>query len=165
MPRSIAGGAERAAAFNASASSDHKTALMKEIDYRYFAATGDTTRQPIQTGETGKAALWNLIRDEVLAQDAYIAHLPPQVQELVRTATGGKVLTPADDERLFAIAKKIERMPAGEVADYAAKVRGTTTLISRSSKPRSTATSPRLPSARAAEGGPPEGPGQAGGPG
>jgi Domain of unknown function (DUF4157) len=123
----VAGAAERSKTFQAGPESEEKSALMKEIDRRYFEAVGDKTETKIKSGESGKAELWRTIRDEVLFQHEYIANLPPQVKELIKFATQGKDLTPADYDKLFAIAKKIEKMPAGQVSDYASKVTGTTT--------------------------------------
>ena len=80
---------------------------MKEIDRRYFEAVGDKTETKIKPGEKGKEELWRMIRDEVLFQHEYIANLPPQVKELIKFSTKGKDLTPADYDKLFAIAKKI----------------------------------------------------------
>lgn len=123
----ITGAKERAKTFHAGPESDEKSALMKEIDRRYFEAIGDKTETQIKPGEKGKSELWRMIRDEVLFQHEYIANLPPKVQELIKFGIKGKDLTPADYDKLFAIAKKIEKMPAGQVGDYASKVTATTT--------------------------------------
>lgn len=123
----ISGAEERAKKFGAGPTSGGKTELLKEIDRRYFKAVGDKTRTPIKPGETGKAELWRMLRDEVLFQHEYISNLPPQVKKLIQSGVKGKVLTPADYDRLFAIAKKIEKMPPGQASDYASKVTATTT--------------------------------------
>lgn len=123
----VAGAAERAKEFQAAPGSAEKAALMQEIDRRYFEAIGDPTHAEIKRGEKGKAELWRMIRDEVLFQHEYIANLPPKVKELIKFSIHGKDLTPADYDKLFVIAKKIEKMPTGQVADYASKVTGTTT--------------------------------------
>lgn len=123
----VTGAAERAGTFHAGPESDQKSALLKEIDRRYFEAIGDKTETTIRAGEKGKAELWRMIRDEVLFQHEYIANLPPQAKQLIKFSTMGKDLTPADYDKLFAIAKKIEKMPPGQVNDYASKVTGATT--------------------------------------
>ena len=127
----VTGAEERAKTFHAGSDSDQKTALMKEINHRYYEAVGDKTETKIKAGEKGKAELWRTIRDEVLFQHEYIANLPPKVKELIKLSTKGKELTPADYDKLFAIAKKIEKMPAGQVSDYASKVTGTTTDLNQ----------------------------------
>lgn len=123
----VTGAKERAKAFHAGPGSGEKSSLMKEIDRRYFEAVGDKTETKIKAGEKGKAALWHMIRDEVLFQHEYIANLPSKVKELIKFSIKGKKLTPADYDKLFAIAKKIQKMPAGQVSDYASKVTGATT--------------------------------------
>jgi hypothetical protein len=123
----VTGAEERAKTLHAGADSDEKSALMKEIDRRYFDAVRDKTETKINAGEKGKAELWRMIRDEVLFQHEYVTTLPLQVKELIRFSIKGKELTPADYDKLFAIAKKIEKMPAGQVSDYASKVTGATT--------------------------------------
>ena len=123
----VIGAEERAKTFSAGPESDEKSELIKEIDRRYFEAVGDKTETKIKVGEKGKAELWRTIRDEVLFQHEYIANLPPQVKELIKFSTKGKDLMPADYDKLFAIAKKIDKMPVGQVSDYASKVTGTTT--------------------------------------
>jgi hypothetical protein len=123
----VIGAPERAKTFHAGPESEEKAALMKEIDRRYFEAIGDKTETKIKPGERGKAELWRMIRDEVLFQHEYIANLPPKVKELIKFSTKGKNMTPADYDKLFAIAKKIQKMPAEQISDYASKVTATTT--------------------------------------
>ena len=106
--------------------SDDKSAVMKEIDRRYHAATGTDSGQ-IKPGETANQALWSSIRDEVLFQHQYIANLPESVKQLIRFSTKGRQLTPADYDQLFRIAKKIAGMPQGQAADYASKATASTT--------------------------------------
>jgi hypothetical protein len=122
----ITGAKERAKTFHTGPETDLKSALLKEIDRRYFETVGDEAETKIKPGEKGKAKLWRMIRDEVLFQHEYIANLPPKVKELVKLSLKGRDLAPADYDKLFAIAKKIEKMPVGQVSDYASKVTGTT---------------------------------------
>lgn len=124
---SVTGAEERAKTFHGGQASDEKSALMQEIDRRYYEALGDKTGTKIKAGEKGKSELWLMIRDEVLFQHEYIANLPPQVKKLIQFGVKGKVLTLADYDRLFAIAQKIEKMPPGQAGDYAGKVTATTT--------------------------------------
>lgn len=122
----IAGADQREKDFQSAPASDEKAALLAEIDRRYHEATGTSRGTLIKPGETGKAELWRTIRDEVLFQHEYIGDLPPQVQKLIQRSIKGRDLTPADYDQLFRIAKKIERMPPGQVLDYASKVTGST---------------------------------------
>src|SRR5262249_10617449 len=72
----VAGADARAQDFRAQPASDEKTALLAEIDRRYYAASGTATGTKIQANESGKSDLWRSIRDEVLFQHHYIANLP-----------------------------------------------------------------------------------------
>jgi hypothetical protein len=125
----IAGADARAKDFLGQPGSDEKSAVMKEIDRRYHAATGTPEGTQIKRGETANQALWNSIRDEVLFQHQYIANLPENVKKLIRASTKGRQLTPADYDQLFRIAKKIDGMPQGQAADYASKVTASTTNL------------------------------------
>lgn len=125
----VAGADARAKDFLAQPGSDEKSALLKEIDRRYHAATGTPEGTQIKPGETATAALWNSIRDEVLFQHEYIANLPESVKKLIRFTIKGRQLIPADYDQLFRIAKKIDGMPPGQPADYASKVTASTTNL------------------------------------
>ena len=125
----VVGENERAKAFQSAPASDEKTALLNEIDARYYKAVGDPTHTKIKPGQKGAAALWLMIRNEVLFQLDHIRNLPPAVTELIKTGVRGRELTPEDYDQLFAVAKKIERMPVGQSADFASKVTGKTTNL------------------------------------
>jgi Domain of unknown function (DUF4157) len=127
----ITGAKERAEIFHTGPGTDEKSALMDEIDHRYFEAVGDETKTKIKPEEKAKAELWRTIRDEVLFQHEYIANLPPKVKMLIKQSIQGKVLTPSDYDQLFRIAKKIEAMPLSQATDYASKVTGTTTDLNQ----------------------------------
>jgi hypothetical protein len=120
----VSGASERWAEFDASAASGDRSAVYAEIDRRYYAAAG--TNQKIERGDEGKAALWRSIRDEVLFERAYLGNLPPQVAALIKVGIKGRPLTPADYDRLFRIAKRIEGMPPGLASDYASKITAST---------------------------------------
>ena len=125
----VAGADARTKDFQAQPASDEKTALLAEIDRRYHAASGTAPGTRIKPSQSGNADLWRSIRDEVLFQHHYLAHLPDRVKALIHTSIQGKDLTPADYDQLFAIAKKIEALPPGAAADYASKITGTTTNL------------------------------------
>ncbi len=106
---------------DAAAAAD-KNALISEIDSRYYKAAGVPPGTKIKKSEKGRGSLWRMIRDEVLFQHEYIANLPPEAKKLIRISVDGKILSPADYDQLFRIAKKIERMKAGQVGDYVSKI-------------------------------------------
>jgi len=119
---SVAGGEERAKDFQRAPASDEKTALLAEIDRRYYAASGAAAGSKIKPAEHGRAELWRSIRDEVLFQVAYLGNLPEKVRAVIRVSITGRELEAADYDQLFRIAKKIENLPPGQAADYATKV-------------------------------------------
>ena len=123
----VAGADARAQDFQAQPASDEKTALLAEIDRRYYAASGTAPGTKIQSNESGKSDLWRSIRDEVLFQHHYIANLPDKVKALIHVSIKGRDLTTADYDQLFRIAKKIDALPPGAAADYTSKITGTTT--------------------------------------
>jgi hypothetical protein len=122
----VTGAKKRAQEFDKSPASDQKSALLDEVNRRYHQAVGDAPGTAIKPGDSGKQELWRSIRDELLFEYEAIRNLPPQVKQLIKFVTGGKELTPADYDKLFAIIKKIESLPAGQIGDYASKVTGTT---------------------------------------
>ncbi|MFL5862609.1 MAG: hypothetical protein ACJ780_17845 [Solirubrobacteraceae bacterium] len=117
----IADAADRAEAFQRDPESEDKAALMDEIDRRYYMAIRDTRHRKIRAGEKGQAELWKLIRDEVLFQHDYFRHLPPDVEDLLLSAMPRGDIRPEDYDRAFALAQKIQHLPAGELSDYLSK--------------------------------------------
>lgn len=123
----LPGAKQRAKDFDAGPGSDQKSGLLKEIDRRYHEAMGDAPGARSRPGEPRNQELWRRIRDEVLFEYEAIKNLPPQLKELIKLTTGGKELSPADYDKLFAIIKKLEQLPPGLIGDYASKVTKTTT--------------------------------------
>ena len=123
----VVGADARAADFHETPASDEKTAILAEIDRRYYAASGTPDGTKIKAGEPGRAELWRTLRDEVLFQRAHLGKLPEKAKTLIRVSIADRDLTPSDYEQLFRIAKKIESLPPGQAADAASKVTGSTT--------------------------------------
>ncbi len=125
----IAGSRDRAEAFDDMPGSGPKSALMAEIDRRYYEVTGAAPGTLVKRGDVARAEVWRAVRDEVLFQNAYLANLPPTVKELIRFNIRGRDLSPADYDRLFGLAKRIEQLPPGQAADYASKITAGTTEL------------------------------------
>ena len=123
----VAGAKARAARFRGLPPSQLRTQLIEEIDRRYHKARGAAPGTKIASPQSGEADLWRMIRDEVLFQQEYLGNLPDKVKQVIKVGITGRVLSPADYEQLFRIAKRIDAMPVGEVADYVAKITGSTT--------------------------------------
>lgn len=101
--------------------SPERQRLMDEIDRRYWASVGDTSNTKIKRGERGKAELWKTIRDEVLYQREFLQDLPDDVDHLIGVAMDGHPITPEGYDRLFAMARKLERLGPGALQNYMAK--------------------------------------------
>ncbi len=129
----VKGADARKKEFKKSASGSEKGAIYQEIDRRFFEATGDKSGTKITKSakDKGKRELWLQIQDEVLFQHEYIKNLPPHVKKFIRYSTNGRVLTPDDYEKLFRIAKMIEKLPADLSQDYLSKVNAATTDLDK----------------------------------
>jgi hypothetical protein len=125
----VAGADDRAKELQAQPASDEKSALLAEIDRRYYAASGKAPGTKIAAADTRRGELWRMVRDEVLFQHHYIANLPDHVKALIQTGVKGRDLTPADYDQLFRIAKKIQALPPGAAASYASKITGSTASL------------------------------------
>ncbi|HJU73364.1 MAG TPA: DUF4157 domain-containing protein, partial [Gemmatimonadaceae bacterium] len=64
-------------------SKSEQDAINKEIDERYFDSTQETPGALIKRGETGKAIIWNNLKQEVLADRKALAQLPQTVKSLL----------------------------------------------------------------------------------
>lgn len=122
----VAGAQARAQSFQSRPASDEKTAILAEIDRRYYVSSGADSSAKIQPNDEGRSAQWRAIRDEVLFQHQRIAGMPDKVRALIRVSIEGRDLRPADYEQLFRIVQHLEALPPGAIADYASKVTGTT---------------------------------------
>jgi hypothetical protein len=123
----VAGARTRADQFRDLPPSQLRTQLIDEIDRRYYKARGIAPGTKIDSGKSGEADLWRMLRDEVLFQQEYLGSLPDKVTQVIKVGITGRELSPADYEQLFRISQRIEAMPLGDVADYVAKITGSTT--------------------------------------
>ena len=123
----IVGVGDRADEFSKMTDGKEKKALNAEIDRRYWKTTGITKGEKIKskTKEAGKVALWEQIRDEVLAQRSFVSNLPEKVQHILRYSENGVVITPENYEQVVRIAKKIEKFDATDLENYLNNVKKT----------------------------------------
>lgn len=129
----VKGADARKKEFKKKASPKEKGDIYNEIDRRYYEATGIKPGTKIKntSKDKGKKELWLQIQDEVLFQHEYIKNLPPNVKKFIRYTTNGKVLTPEDYEKLFRIAKMVEKLPTDLAQDYLSKVNAATTDLDK----------------------------------
>ncbi|MCW6005128.1 hypothetical protein K1W54_11125 [Micromonospora sp. CPCC 205371] len=126
----MSGAAERAGLLLAMPEGAEKQSLYTEIDRRYWQATGIPDGHKIISRDTepGKAALWDQIRDEVLAQRSFVGNLPPKARILMHEAARGLPLGPRDYEQVVRVANKIEKMSVEDLENYLREVSTTTDL-------------------------------------
>ena len=107
-----------------------KDALIEEINRRFQEASGKAKK------EAGDEALWNVYRDEVLAQREKIMNLSEKAKQLITIGedNGGIVLSPKDYPKAIALIQKIEGLNDALVAEYASRVTGKATSIEQMQK-------------------------------
>lgn len=125
----LAGADDRADAMSRLSDAE-RARLNDEIDRRYWKATGIPSGQKIKSrsGERGNVAMWEQVRDEVLAQRAFIADLPEKARQVLHYSNDGVVIRPEQYEQVVRIARKLEGMDPGDIENYLRRVKPTTDL-------------------------------------
>lgn len=101
-----------------------KDALLDEINRRFKEASGKDQK------EKGDEALWNVYRDEVLAQREKVVNLSDKAKQLVKVVEeGGLVIAPKDYPKMIQLLEKIEQMDSTLVAEYASRTTTKATSI------------------------------------
>jgi Domain of unknown function (DUF4157) len=67
-------------------STEDKAAVNAEADERYYASTRDEPGSKIKPGETGKAVVWNSLKDQVLADRKKLEKLPDTIKAMIGPA-------------------------------------------------------------------------------
>lgn len=104
----------------------------QEIDKRYYASTGEEPGTKIQPGETGKVAIWNSFRQQVLADKRRIEALPQDIKDVI--FAGGPdapTITPDNYTQILRIAEKLAKLPPEARQDYLARVNASTASLDR----------------------------------
>jgi len=101
-------------------SSDTKRDLYAEVDRRYWEDQGLPRNTKIidPIKQAGQVALWNQIRDEVLAQREFVMNLPPKVQTILHYGEGGIIVAASDYEQIVRIAAKIQALGDADIENY-----------------------------------------------
>lgn len=127
---------ERAEARNATdkdyaaLSESERVAINEEIDKRYYAATESTPGVKIKAGEKGKIAIWNSLRQEVLADRRKLDALPMDIKAvLFAGGPDAPVLTPDKYAQALRIAQKLATLSPEARQDYLSRVNASTTSL------------------------------------
>lgn len=98
-----------------------RAALEGEILRRFQQVTGETERTEENEG------IWNVLRDEVLAQHERAANLSDKVKLVIKPVEeGGTVIPPQQYPQLMRLIEQIEGLHQIAVEEYASRVGGTT---------------------------------------
>ena len=79
-----------------------KEALDRTIDKRYWKNTGSEEETKVDPGKRSQVDLWNMYRDEILAEGAEVKKLPPELKSWV---VGESQIPPEEYAQLLRIAK------------------------------------------------------------
>ncbi len=116
---------KQSAAEYAATSGELRTGINAEIDRRYYQSTGIPSDQKIKSkNETGNIAIWNSLRDKVMAEKRLIENMPPAIKELFK---GPNPITPDNYEQVAGIIQKLMSLSNAELADYKSKINASTT--------------------------------------
>ena len=97
------------------AKGDARDALNSEIDRRYWDETGIPEGEAVKEGEQAKIDMWNVYRDEVMAEKQTLKKLPAEIKALM----GGEAsFKPQDYEQLLRIADKLKTFSPEDIAVY-----------------------------------------------
>ena len=102
-----------------------KDLLIEEINQRFQGASGKAKKEPEDE------ALWNVYRDEVLAQREKVLNLSQKAKQLIIEGEkkGGIIISPKDYPKAIALIEKIEGLNDALVTEYASRVTGKASSI------------------------------------
>ena len=101
-----------------------RQAVNEEIDRRYYATEKIAPGTKIAKGETGKAAIWNSLRQQVMADRRKLDTLPPEVRGFLFDDNAATTLQPRDFEQVLRIASKVSELSPAELAEYKSRAAG-----------------------------------------
>jgi hypothetical protein len=91
-----------------------KEAINTEIDQRYYESMGIYPGSKIQPGETGRAVVWNSLKQQVLADRKKLAQLPDTVKALLGPAN----FSPQHYKILVEIGEALSQLSADELQAF-----------------------------------------------
>lgn len=109
---------------------EERGAINEEIDRRYYASLEEEPGTKIKTGETGKAAIWNSLKQQVLEDKRRIEALPEDIKSvLFAGGPDAPAITPENYTQVLRIAEKLAQLPPEARQDYLARVNASTTSL------------------------------------
>ena len=92
-----------------------RKAINSEINRRYWEMTGVPQGETIKQGEQSKIDMWNIYRDEVMAEKKKLKALPPEIKALMG---GESSFRPLDYTQLLRIADKLKTFSPEDLTVY-----------------------------------------------
>lgn len=124
-------GERKTAAQDYAALTDNERAqINEEVDKRYYETGAGESKTKIKRGEAGKAAIWNALKQQLLADKRRIESLPQDIKDVI--FAGGPdapVLTPDNYDDVLRIADKLSKISPEDRQDYLARVNASATSL------------------------------------
>jgi hypothetical protein len=93
---------------------EEKDAIKVEIDRRYYESTQEVPGTKIKGGETGKAIIWNSLKQEVLADRKKLEQLP----ETIKSLLGESNFTPENYKTLVQLGETLSQLSDAELKAF-----------------------------------------------
>lgn len=107
---------------------EEQSDINDEIDQRYYESTNIDPAEKIQKGESGKMAIWNSIKRQVMAEKMKLDSLPAGLKEFLKS---DQTFTPENYRALTEIATVLKQFDAADFFDYKSKIDEETTDLER----------------------------------
>jgi hypothetical protein len=101
-----------------------KESVNDEIDTRYFGTEAFENGSQIKPNETGKIAIWNSFKRQVMAEKAKLDNLPLSVKEFLQS---DQTFTPKNYTQLAKVADLLNQFNNADFLDYKSKINFETT--------------------------------------
>jgi hypothetical protein len=102
-----------------------RKAINEEIDRRYYASEHLAPGTKIGKGQTGRIAIWDSFKRQVVADKRKLESLPQGIREFLFDDNAVTTLEPKDFEQVLRIVSKVTTLSPAESAEYRSR---TTTL-------------------------------------
>ncbi|HEV7889718.1 MAG TPA: DUF4157 domain-containing protein [Pyrinomonadaceae bacterium] len=128
--KEMAAAKEAAAHDYAALGVEERGVINEEIDRRYYTSLKEESGTKIKSGETGKAAIWNSLKQQVLEDKRKIEALPEDIKDvLFAGGPDAPAITPENYTQVLRIAEKLAQIPPEARQDYLARVNASTTSL------------------------------------
>jgi Domain of unknown function (DUF4157) len=103
-----------------------KSAVNEEVDSQYNEAIGAESGAKIKSGETGKVAIWNDIRQQLLLKKKALDELPEGVRKVLFDPEAARQLPPSEYDTALRVGQKLAAMSDAELAIWKSRTTAVT---------------------------------------